>query len=64
MGGPLGWRRSSERSFLDLYNLTERKGVMVADMWDRSTREGAWKLSFHKPLNDWELDEDQIFLSF
>lgn len=50
--------------FLNLYNLYEKKGVMVAYLWDSSMGEGAWNLTFYRPLNDWDLDEAQNLLCF
>lgn len=50
-------------AFPNLYNLPVRKVVMVVDMWDKSTRDGAWKLSFCRSLNNWELDDVQNFES-
>lgn len=36
---------------------------MVADVLDTSTGEGAWKPTYCKPLNDWEVEAAQNFLS-
>lgn len=49
--------------FPNLYSLTE-KGVKAADVWDTSTGEGGWNPTFFRPLNDWEMGDDQRFMSF
>ena len=49
--------------FPTLYNFVDPKGVRVADFWDSERGEGAWNPNFIRPLNDWEVDEVQRFLS-
>ena len=50
--------------FPTLYNLADPKGSRVANVWDNGRGEGAWNPNFIRPLNDWEVDEAQHFLSF
>lgn len=47
--------------FPNLYRLFEQKGVVIADLWDVSSREGIRNTVFEMLLNDWELEETDFF---
>ena len=49
--------------FPTLYNLVDPKGARVVDVWDYGRGEGAWNPNLIRPINDWEVDEAQHFLS-
>lgn len=59
--GQVDFGRNLKIAFCNLYNLPDRKGAIVADLWDYTTVEGTWKPVFCRSLNDWELDEIQNF---
>ena len=43
-------------AFPSLFALACSKRAKVAEVWDPLGGEGAWKLTFVRPFNDWELE--------
>ena len=49
--------------FLSLLVHFSSKEAWVADLWVHSSEGGGWNSSFSRPLNDWEIETVECFLS-
>ena len=49
-------------TFPSLFSLAVNKEALVADLWNRVRDEGEWSSHFSRFVNDWELEEVQLFL--
>ena len=50
-------------SFPSLLTLASSKEAWVADLWMHYSKGGGWNPSFSRPLNDWEIETVECFLS-
>ena len=50
-------------SFPSLFALASSKEAWVADLWMHCSKGGGWNPSFSRPLNDWEIETVECFLS-
>ena len=50
-------------SLPSLFALASSKEAWVADLWVHSSEGGGWNPSFSRPLNDWEIEIVECFLS-
>ncbi|RVX23889.1 hypothetical protein CK203_000399 [Vitis vinifera] len=50
-------------SFPSLFALASSKEAWVEDLWVHSSKGGGWNPSFSRPLNDWEIETVECFLS-